>query len=70
MDDYYDTDVDYTDQEMYLFECLNITEDELDYVNPADLDYSNCSYIGEGGIWKVKPPGTIGKSIQMKEFTH
>ena len=73
MDDYsYDTDDDYSDDYgddyMYLFQCLNITKDGLNYVDPNDLDYSNCSYK-EMGIWGVKPPETIGESIQMNRFT-
>lgn len=53
-------------QSRYFFECLNKTEEDMFEQNPDDWDYSNCSFsevMGdiEGGIWRVKPPGEIGK---------
>ena len=50
----------------YLFQCLNITEDDLDNLDTDNLDYSNCSYrevFGDlsKGIWGTRPVGQVGK---------
>jgi hypothetical protein len=64
----------YVDRELdlYFFDCLNKSIEEITRATPEEVEnfnYSNCSFSKvneERGIWGVKSPGEIGESFPFK----